>query len=285
MEPRKVLEPRKAWEPRRKRMLLHWCYMCFCLTFRNSGGFGAKKVDKSSFAAAESRVKRSEQEAEQEAEEAVDDHPEVVSARLTYVKREVGKMDEAKREQAERLGMGIGAGRSSAIHSHSTKSTMQVIEQTGSETTRYPSWPVCCLRVHGCSHDVSSKGLIDSDPSAGNSGWSRFVSYFFHGCCADPCVCSMSSEMQSLSVRSTTRCHIDVPPATHMLMQMTRATSSQTLTSRPIDIRIRLLAQRSDKISSCSACSSILLTRQQLEQTHASTSIVFVCSRLYVCIL
>jgi hypothetical protein len=54
-----------------------------------------------------------------------------LSTRLVYQEREVSKMNEAKREQAERLGMGFGAGRSSNVHSHSSKSTMQVCVSVG----------------------------------------------------------------------------------------------------------------------------------------------------------
>ncbi|EDQ88756.1 uncharacterized protein MONBRDRAFT_37355 [Monosiga brevicollis MX1] len=99
---------------------------------KKKGGLGAKKVNKESFSAAESRVIQSEEEAAKQAAEPSQQEAEVsLSTRLVYQERQVTKMDSAKREQAERLGMGFGAGRTSNVHSHSSKTTMKVIEQTG----------------------------------------------------------------------------------------------------------------------------------------------------------
>eukprot|EP01147_Barroeca_monosierra_P000932 gene932-4186_t len=98
-------------------------------------GLGARKVDKSDFAAAEARTQQSDATSQQET--TTQNSEETISTRLSYAQKEISAMDKTKQEQAERLGMGFGGGSTASnLFSHSARSTMKVIEQ---EEVKFPS--------------------------------------------------------------------------------------------------------------------------------------------------
>eukprot|EP00730_Choanoeca_flexa_P020426 TRINITY_DN9975_c0_g1_i4.p1 TRINITY_DN9975_c0_g1~~TRINITY_DN9975_c0_g1_i4.p1 ORF type:complete len:497 (+),score=125.87 TRINITY_DN9975_c0_g1_i4:40-1491(+) len=167
-------------------------------------GLGAKKVNKAAFAAAESRVKQTEEEAEAQAAAEVTEEATsaTLSTRLTYQERQVDKMDATKRAQAERLGMGFGAGRSSNVHSHSSKSTMHVIEQTETDKS-YSSKDSYLDSEPTSSYDRQDDGLggLDRD-MAGASLSSRTETDDFFSSFDKPTSNGSSSKSSSNANRS-----------------------------------------------------------------------------------
>ena len=99
---------------------------------KKQGGLGGtRKVDKADFDTAASRAEAAEMPAATP-EEQVEKETATISTRLAYQEREISKMSEQKKEQAQRLGMGFGkAPKSAAVHSHSARSTMTKVQQEG----------------------------------------------------------------------------------------------------------------------------------------------------------
>lgn len=106
---------------------------------KKAGGLGGvKKVDKN-FDELEKKVTAEDKEREDHGDTAAaaDETVRSVSSRLKYqestTKRDMSRMDEVKREQAERLGMGMGrATTNKAVFSHSSSAAVQKID-TGEE--------------------------------------------------------------------------------------------------------------------------------------------------------
>lgn len=115
---------------------------------KTAGGLGAKKVQKN-FDDVESKLKQ-EDESRIKNAESVEVQEQVIASRLQYqetsAKRDLGKMDEAKLAQAERLGMGIGrATTNKSVFSHSASTSMSTIEQKAPD-------------------DASNKAFLDREP-------------------------------------------------------------------------------------------------------------------------
>lgn len=105
----------------------------------SSGGLGAKKVTKS-FDVVESKLKAEDEERFKMVEaQSPEVQEQAIATRLKYqesttAQRDFSKLDENKRAQAERLGMGMGrATTNKSIFSHSASNSMSVIEQKESE--------------------------------------------------------------------------------------------------------------------------------------------------------
>lgn len=110
---------------------------------KKTGGLGAKKVQKN-FDDVESKLKQEDESRIKNAENA-EVQEEAIATRLQYqetsAKRDLGKMDEAKLAQAERLGMGIGrATTNKAVFSHSASTSMSTIEQKNPDETSHKAF-------------------------------------------------------------------------------------------------------------------------------------------------